>query len=63
MSSDAIIALAGNAVAVSIYIGIHIRTLQNQSEDISKLKTDVEVHDREIGSVYGALQMQREVRR
>jgi hypothetical protein len=28
MSSDAIIALAGNAVAVSIYIGIHIRTLQ-----------------------------------
>jgi hypothetical protein len=56
-------ALSINGIGVVFMLGIYYRTVNDNVDDIKKLKGDVEVHDRELGSVYGALQMPREVRR
>jgi hypothetical protein len=52
-----------NTIGVAVMCGIYRKTVDVNTRDIEKVKGDVEVHDREIGSVYGRLHMGREVRR
>jgi hypothetical protein len=59
-----------NAFGIAVYAGFYIATIRFHSTRLKELgEKDQEhdktlgVHDREIGNVYGRLQMPREVRR